>query len=189
MSDELIALRDVVRSSHSLAYVAADARQRPPFRVRRRFGGSSAAHAHNFAGAVGRRWKHASGLTLKESKCVFIPLWDDSVDEMRAHLRANALLRCARVEVAARYPGVTVGTDTRRWQWESVARKLRERAREIASCGATLPTRIQLYNIHGQAPRSIGTPDDVLLRAERVAAQRICLALWIAFPVVFLAAC
>lgn len=90
-----------------------------------------------------------------------------------------------RVSVAARYLGAAVGTDTRGPQWGAVAPKLEDRARDVAACGASLPTRLQLFNICcGGMVRyraQFAAPDLDLAAAYRVAAQKVCAALWMAF--------
>lgn len=87
------------------------------------------------------KWHSASGLALKMSKTVFIPLWEDGVGELAEYLRDELGIADARVATHARYLGVTVGTDTRGAQWRAVAEKVKARAAEVASCGASLPTK------------------------------------------------
>lgn len=132
------------------------------------------------------KWRRASGLMLKMSKTVFIPLWENGLEEMTTYLREDLGIASARAACNARYLGVTVSTDTRGAQWKAVAEKVKMRAVEVACCGASIPTKMRLYSIHcGSIFRyraQFARPDKMLLQACRVAEQRVCSAPWMSFP-------
>lgn len=106
--------------------------------------------------------------SLKASECVF---WDGGDAEMRTFLQGAVGLHSARAERAARYPVVTVGTDSRGALWNEMAAKLGARARDVAACGASWPTRLRLFRIHCTSlvryRAQISGPGGVLVRADR----------------------
>lgn len=85
-----------------------------------------------------QRWAFVAGLKLKPRKCVQIPLWDGDADHTWGFLEIEGI----GVASHARYLGVEVGRGAAEVQWDAFASKLKELARDIATAGATLPTRV-----------------------------------------------
>lgn len=116
MPNERIALCARARSTHTVDDVAAHASV-----------GEEVCFPDDIAAVLARmrealpfllasvdRWLRVSGLALKHSRCVFIPIWDGSVDGgCRNAFCDEAGLPEAWVATATIYLGVTVGTDTR----------------------------------------------------------------------------
>lgn len=67
-------------------------------------------------------------MRLRQPVCVFLPLWEGGIDEMRALLENEMGLGVGRCERSACYLRATVGADTRCVQWREVAAKTRRLA-------------------------------------------------------------
>lgn len=95
-----------------------------------------------------RRWVAVSGLALETQQCVLLQLWRGDFDSIRIVLDGEGWLPGAKVAQAARDLGVTVGTNTRVGQWCEVAANIAAPSRDVASRGASWPTRLRLFTLH-----------------------------------------
>lgn len=93
-------------------------------------------------------WRLASGLALKPSECVVLPLWTGDYTTIRTFVGNLPGFSPDSVRTSARYLGVDLGVESAATQSLSVAPRITQRAHDIRSAGATLPTRIALHNTH-----------------------------------------
>lgn len=133
------------------------------------------------------RWALASGLGLSVAKCILVPLWDYSQDEVANWLRAAcpSFASCA-VAASARYLGVEIGPGASVKQWASVSAKLLRRTGDIVAAGEALGTRLVQYRVYGMSlvlyRAQFAEVDWRILEAHRKAQQRLCFAPWMAYP-------
>lgn len=117
---------------------------------------------------------------------MLLPLWNADHADLRNVHDGDGGLSGARVARAARYLGVLVGTDTREGQWYEVAANVAARARDVAPCGVSWPTRLRLFAMHMTSlvryRAKFCRMDARIVSAYRGSAQRVLAAPWMAMP-------
>lgn len=76
-------------------------------------------------------WRRASGLALKPSKCIILPLWDGDYSDLRTFVCALPGFTAGAVRTNARYLGVDLGVTAATTQWDSITPRLTRRAHDI----------------------------------------------------------
>lgn len=98
-------------------------------------------------------------------------------------------MSCA-VASSARYLGVELGPGAAARLWASVSSKLFRKAGDIVAAGEAPGTHLFQYKIHGMSlvlyREQLAALDATILEAHRKAQQRLCSALWMAYPPVLL---
>lgn len=131
-------------------------------------------------------WRRASGLSLKPSKCVVLPLWVGDYSDIKNFVGNLPGFTTDVVRSSARYLGVELGVNSCAAQWLSVAPRITQRAHDIRNAGASLPSRVALHNTHVASMiryrATLFPPSQELLRTYRHSAQIVLNTPWQAIP-------
>ena len=105
------------------------------------------------------RWSCASALKLNFTKCVLIPLWRYSLDDVRDWIRSAVpdFLGCL-IAAAGKYLGVWMGPAAHSCQWSDIAPKLGARAAEIRLCDRGLASKLRIFHDLRRQHASVPAP-------------------------------
>lgn len=136
------------------------------------------------------QWRSATGLTLKGTKCVLIPLFPD-FDEVVRWAAALQGIAGAAVSSCGRYLGIEVGPSAHFHQWAAVMQKATSRIGEIRAGGKSLAARIFMYSTYVSSlfackAQFAPIPPQVFKFYKRCA-HHITKTPWQALPATFLA--
>lgn len=134
--------------------------------------------------ALFARWKRASGLALKNSKCVVVP-GAENLQAYRDFINGCAEAEGMLVATAATYLGVVVGPTAHCTQWEAVNRKAIKKMQDILVAPSLLG-RMVFFNVHIASlytyKAQFCNPDASAVRHFRRSVQRLTRAPWMAMP-------
>lgn len=92
-------------------------------------------------------WARTSGLHVKPSTCIMLPLRKGNCTALRTFLDTIHAFSPAAVRSFAHYLGVDLGMNGAA-QWATLCPKVARRGLDVGSADAPVPTRIALHNVH-----------------------------------------